>query len=338
MLSIFKNNWNRMKEQKMYLCVAVGLTICAVIMAVVLTNKMEPKLNLAVVGGQQAITDTKTIKVTHLQKQPGKSELVMNKYDAVVAFDKTGNYKINTIKSEKYKKQLESALKGAPVKTAEDKKIRGIGTNIIGYMLMFLMMQGVLYARLFTEDKEKHVMERIVISPIRFWSYLLGHMVFVWILIFLPSWMILVIMNLLGVSIGFSLWQYAVLIAAAALLSTSFAVCLNSFFNVVDTANMIGTCIVLMTTILSGSFYGMGSGDSLFHKILYIIPQKGLMESAGNWEQHIVNFRGCVWLMYVIICAAVFLGIAVIKTRNDYIYHRSRSHGKGKNAGIICKV
>lgn len=324
MLSVIKNDWNRMKEQKLYLCVAVGLTICAVIMAVVLTNKMQPKLNLAVVGDQRMLTDTESLNITYLSEKPAESELVMNRYDAVLTEKKDGTYGISTIKPEKYKKQLEAVLAGGNI-SAEDKKgHRGVGTNIIGYMLMFLMMQGVLYARVFAEDKEKHVTERIVVSPIRFRQYLLGHMAFVWLLIFLSSWLILGVMHLTGAEIGFDMGQYAVLIGIISLLSTSFAVCLNSFFCVTDTANMIGSCMVVLSTILSGSFYSFGKEESLLHKILYIIPQKGLVEFTNAWEQKTVNLEGGCMLSYVIICSAIFLIIAVIKTRKDYIYHRSR--------------
>lgn len=324
MLSVIRNDWNRMKEQKMYLCVAVGLTICAVIMAVILTNKMQPKLNLAVVGGGQKLTDTESLDVTYLKQKPAESELVMNKYDAVVTAGQDGRYEINTIKSDKYKKQLESVLTGGSFHAESGSGRRGVGTNIIGYMLMFLLMQGVLYARVFAEDKEKHVTERIVVSPIRFRQYLLGHVVFVWLLIFLSSWLILGVIRLTGADIGFELGQYAVLIGVIALLSTSFAVCLNSFFCAADTANMIGSCIIVLTTILSGSFYSFGNSKSWLHKILYLIPQKGMVEFTDNWEQKTMSLRGGGLLTYVIICSVVFLVIAVIKTRRDYIYHRSR--------------
>lgn len=341
MLTIIRNDWYRMKEQKLYLFVALGLTICAVVFAVVLTKKLEPKMNLAVVessgkGGSTQegtgagylgeISGNKSLDITILKKEPSLSQLIQGRYDAVLTFGKDGKRQITTVKSAEFQEQLEAVLDGKHA--APYQEGRRIGTNIIGYMLMFLLMQGVLYARLFTEDKEKHQMERIVCSPVPFWKYLSGHVVFMWGLITIPAMLVIVVMKILGVSVGFALWQYLLMIGLTALVSTSFAVCLNSFFCVADTANMAGSCAVVLTSVLSGSFYDMGNAGGILSGVLYILPQKNLMVFLDAWEKQDLNRSAVLGLFYVILCTVVFLSIGIIKTRKDYIYHRSISDGK----------
>lgn len=324
MLNMIKNDWSRIKVQKMYLMVSLGLTVFSVILAIVLTSKLQPKVNLAVVKTAPEIAESSMLQVTYLNEQPPESELIQNRYDAVVSFSKDGTYQIQTIKGNDWKEKLSAVLDGKRVSISDSGDIRKIGTNIIGYMLMFLLMQGVLYARLFAEDKEKHLLERIAVSPIAFRRYLGGHMAFLWILITLPSFLVIVAADAAGVAIGFQLWQYVLILALLGLLSTAFAMFINSFFCVSDTANMVGSCIIVLTSVLGGSFYEMGNDNSLFGRMIYLLPQKNLMHFVDGWEKQNVNQSDVLGLFYVIIGAAIFVAIAVQKTRRDYIYHRSR--------------
>ena len=193
----------------------------------------------------------------------------------------------------------------------------------MGYMLMFLLMQGTLYARLFAEDKEKHMMERIAVSPIAFYKYLLGHIVFVWGLIALPSFLVILGADMLGVAVGFTLLQYAFLIGVLSFLSTCFAICLNSFFCNADTANMAANSIIVLSSVLAGSFYDMGDGNTWFGHLLYFLPQKDFVYFTEHLENSMVNSRAVISILYVIMCSAVFIIIGVVKTEKDYIYHRS---------------
>lgn len=321
MLNIMRNDWYRLKEQKGYLFLALGLTICAVILAVLLTDKMQPKMNLAVSGQIAGGIESNRIEVTPVDDGPARSQLIQGRYDAALFLQQNGSYEIVTAKSETFKLALEKTLAGKPVDLSSQES-RQRGTTIIGYMLMFLLMQGVLYARLFAEDKEKRQIERIVCAPIPFSAYLAGHVTFIGGLIFLPSILVMIFMNLAGVSLGFALWQYALLIGLIAFSSTCFAMGINAFFCKADTANMVGSCIIVLTSVLSGSFYDMGGAD-LLSECLYILPQKNLMLFLTHWEDHSLNDSSLAGLLYVIMSAVIFLGVGIAKTKKDYIYKRS---------------
>ena len=61
MLVILKNDWKRLMEEKLYLFVSMGLTICAVVAAIVLTSSIETKGNIALILPQnQEISDSVT--------------------------------------------------------------------------------------------------------------------------------------------------------------------------------------------------------------------------------------------------------------------------------------
>lgn len=358
MLAVMKNDWNRLMQQKMYLCVAMLLTILSVVAAIFITTKVQVRSNIAVTGlknesMREAMQDSEIFHVTFPVEVPAESELLENRYDAVIAFLEDGSYQIHTVKSDDFSKQLESMLNNISASEsvtsgtnesitsgtnesvtsgtnenvgwnmdfeAYNSSVRKIGTNILGYMMMFLLMQGVLYARLFAEDKEKHLIERIVSGPIAFRSYITGHAVFIGLLVFVPSMLVVTVADLMGIEVGFSIGWYAVLIAVLSLMATAFAMFINAFFIVADTANMCGSAVIVLTSVLAGSFYSISKSDSLFNNLLHILPQKDFIQFADVLEKGNVNNSNALQLLYVIIISVLFLFIAVYKTRKDYVY------------------
>ena len=110
-----------------------------------------------------------------LEREPPLSELVASKYDAVVVFDSQGGYEMRTIKSDEFKQTLGTILSDPAAYHADSMESRGKGTNIIGFILMFVLMQGVALMFLFAEDKEKRQIQRIAASPVSFMGYLCAH-------------------------------------------------------------------------------------------------------------------------------------------------------------------
>ncbi len=328
MLVILKNNWARLLEEKGYLIVSTLLTIFAVTAAIVLTNKAEVKGNIALVtnGLEQQenaviFSQNQYFHVSLLKEKPAKSDLLFHRYDAIITME-NDSYKIDSIKGTDYDEVLTQALKNPATFVPDLSKDRKIGTNIIGYMMMFLLMQGVLYARLFAEDKEKHMIERVVMSPIAFSKYIIGHGVFIFSLIVVPSFMVVTAAKTAGVSVGFTLIQYAALIGLLALLSTAFALFLNSLFCSSDTSNMIGSSVIVLTSILAGSFYSFVKSDSLLNKILYLLPQKNFIHIADAIEKKHISGDTKLQLLYIMILSVIFILFASLKTCKDYVYHK----------------
>jgi ABC-2 type transport system permease protein len=324
MLRILKNNWNLLMNQKNYLILSLIMTICSVGAAILITNNVEIKSNIAVVADEQSEKNLSTpyFHITFLDKEPPMSELVQNRYDAVVIPDGNGGFQIKTIKSDDLKKELQKFLDQPSDYAFTNNVARKIGTNILGYMMMFLLMQGVLYARFFAEDKEKHRIERVSMSPIPFVIYLFGHALFMWLLIFVPSFMVVCVTKLFGISIGFSIPEYMLLIGVLAFLSVAYALFINSFFCVVDTANMLASSIVVLTSILAGSFYSFSKQDSLFNKFLHIFPQKDFMNFSDAFEKGNITFGINLQFCYIIMISLLMFTIAVVKTRRSYLYKR----------------
>jgi len=196
------------------------------------------------------------IKFTPMKEEPPKYQLVMGKYDGVIIDKGNGNYDVETIKNEDYRKMLEETTKNPEGFVPKVEDTRGIGTNIIGYLLVFVLLQCFQFMFTLSEDMELKQIKRIANAPVSFIKYLLSHFVSTFTLIFTPAFFILMVMKgIFELNIGFSLLQYAVLLGLLCSFSTVFAMFINEMVKLLDTANMMGSAIVLLTTILSGSFY-----------------------------------------------------------------------------------
>ena len=146
---------------------------------------------------------SKYIKFTLMEKQPSKYQLVLGKYDGVIIDKGNNKYYVDTIKSEDFRKTLEEIVKNPKGFVPEVKDTRGIGTNIMGYLLMFILLQAVLFMFTLAEDIELKQIERIVATPVSFFKYLLSHFIFNFSLIFIPTFFVLAVMKgIFGFNIG----------------------------------------------------------------------------------------------------------------------------------------
>lgn len=323
MINIMLNNLYRTLSKKNRIFISLLMTAVSIFFAVYFTAKLQVRGNVAIITDNGlSFQNTKYINFTVLKNVPPKSELVLNKYDAIVIDKGNGNYEIETIKSNEYKEMLTKALINPQDFVPENKDTRGVGTNIIGYLLMFLMLQGILFMESFSEDKEGEQIKRIAASPISFFKYLSGNFMFTFLFIFLPTYIFLIIISkLLGIEIGFTLFQYLLLLFIACMLSTGFSMFLNSLVKTSDDANMIGSAITILSTILSGSFYSFDKANKFLDALLWLLPQKDFLSFVQGLENGKDILSILPQIIYVLIIVLLFLMFSIIKNRHDYLSH-----------------
>lgn len=324
MLSFIKNNYYRISSRKEYIITSLILTMVSIYLAVLLTSSLELKGNIALVTNKsEEMFKSNYIKINIMSNEPPTSELLLGKYDGVIVDKENGEYEVNTIKGEEFKEILEAFIKNPKEFKPESKDIRGVGTNIIGYLLMFLLLQSILYMFTLGDDMELKQIERIIASPVSLFKYMLSHFIVIFLLIFLPSFFILTVMKgILGFNIGFSLIQYAVILSIVISLGVSFAMFLNSLIKVSDKTNMMGSAIVILTTILAGSFYSFEKGNKILESALWILPQKSILSFVQGLEGEKEVYSIIPELFYVIIISIGFYIIATLKIKKDYIVRK----------------
>ena len=229
----------------------------------------------------------------------------------------SGDYAVETLRNDDFKNMLLMLLNNPNASIDTSKTERGVGVNILGFMMMFLLMLsfGNLFA--FADDKEQGQLRRIAASPASFGWYLAAH--FIYCLSFLlPEYILLVILKFCGYNLGFTLVQYALLMLILASLGVSFGLFLNTLFHKPDNANMLGNSVTVLTSILAGSFYSFSRNNEFLDKITKLIPQKDFMDFA----QYLQNGEaaGHFWpIIYVVGFTLTLLVFSCLTLRRMYV-------------------
>ena len=319
---LLKNNFERIKYHKAILliaCVIMPIFICA---AVYISNHSTSKQIIAVLEGSvSADISCEQYAFTNVKEEPPLSAFVDGTYAAYAKREEDGTYSITTLKSQHDKQaiqillttgQLPTNYKGEDIKRSE----RGVGTNILGFVTMLILMQGVALTTLYPEDRIKGTFRRILYSPCNENQYLTAQFIFTLICLFIPTFMAIVIIHgLLGVEIGFYMSEVAVLLLLLTVFATAFALFIATLFD--RNTNLIATGISVVTCILAGCFVDISTSNPIFRIIFKIIPQTEFMELV-----HGIEFGGRYAqfkydILYILLWSLflVIVGIGIAKGR-----------------------
>jgi ABC-2 type transport system permease protein len=290
------------------------------VLAVHLTDVQQVKGRIVLVTDQSADTlptSSSRLNIVVSSEKPPHSALVEQKYDAYATIDQNGGYQVETLRSDSYKNMVLTLLKNPDAILKDSRTARGVGANIIGFMMMFLLMQVFANQFAFADDKEQGQLRRITAAPVSFAGYLAAHCIYC-LSMFLPEYILLIILKYCGFDIGFTLLEYAGLLAVMGLFGISFALLLNTLINKPDNASMLGRSIIVLTSMLAGSFYLFSKKNILLDLIIKVLPQKQLMNFVEYME------RGEAWqhsfsIIYVIALSTALLAASCSVLRMKYI-------------------
>lgn len=319
-LTVLKNNYLRTVPRAISLLVMVIVTLGSIMLSVYITGLQQVKGHVVFVSqSATAVTpkSSKALDITVMSQKPPYSDLVKQKYDAYITIDRMGNYQIETLRSKDYKDMILLLLKNPNINVGDNKTDRGVGVNIIGFMMMFLLMIAFSNLFAFADDKEQGQLRRIAAAPAPFGCYLAAHCVYC-LSFLLPEFILLAVLKGCGWNIGFTLLQYAGLMAVLGFLGISFALLLNTLIQKPDNATMLGNSVTVLTSVLAGSFYSFSKNNTVLDNIIKLLPQKEILDFAqhlqsGNAWQH----SGAI--LYVIIFSFALFALSCTVLRWKYV-------------------
>ncbi|MDU5143755.1 MAG: ABC transporter permease [Paenibacillus dendritiformis] len=318
MAYVFYQNWLRLMSRKAILAITAVMTIAAVAAALLLTPANDSRGSIALVtaasGPEEAsLADLHAFEVKRLAEAPRKSELVRNKYDAVIIDGGDGSYTIETIKGDAYAALVRQALEHPEQPLPEAEK-RGIGANIAGFLMMFVLLQGMFYMNFFAEDKTQGTLRRMAASPMSVMTYLAAQVLFCFLLISVPAYLCIAGARLLlHADIGFTLLQYGWLIAVLSLLAAAFALFITVCIDDIDNAVTTASSLILVTSLLSGGFYAV-EHEGVMRALTYWLPQRQYMEAVTSLER--AASAEAVWpVAYVLLLSGILFAAGAIICR-----------------------
>ncbi|GIP34922.1 ABC transporter permease [Paenibacillus sp. J2TS4] len=278
-LHLFRNHLNRILSKKEIIIIAVVVIPVMIGVAVFFSGRMETKETVALVSEHvQSIPEDDRLHIEVMSEKPAISNLLLGKYAAIVEEKKDGFYEIATIKSETVKNKLEAFFNDNPMAAnhpAEEAK-RGFGTNILGFILMIVLMQGVALTILYPEDRALKTFRRVLTAPVSEKQYLLAQGIFTFVCLYIPTYLAVVITKAaFGVEIGYSPGMLAMLIGILAALSTALALFMSSVLE--RNVSMVASAIYVITSVLAGCFYSFTGNSQVLDTLCRIFPQKAYM-------------------------------------------------------------
>ena len=302
MINVIKGILYRMINNKAYLIMPLVITPIAIAAAIYFSSSFMTKANIGVVGGTKININSDEINIISLENKVPLSDLVKNKYDAVISFE-NGKVVVDTIKDEAFKNKLEKMANGEKVTIEEDEK-RGVASNIVGYITMFVILLGVGLYKFFFDDKNG-ISKRIVSSNISYEQYVFSHFVSVFLMVFVPTVVITVLSReLFNLNTSVTALDLVFIVMILSFLASAFGLLMSSVTRSEESATMLGNMINIITTLLAGSFFTI-SNNWIINVIGNIMPQRHIL----NFTIALENGNGISYTDIGIVIVVSFLMI-----------------------------
>lgn len=317
--SVFTNDLVRSRAQLAPTIIFTVVTLASMALGLYMHETQHPVAHIVYVtqDASQAPASGGELDVTVADRKPAESLLVKQRYDAYVTVEEDGSLSIETLRSDDFKTAV-AVLVADPSYNADlGQTEEGSGVQILGFMMMFLLMNSFGALFVFSEDKEGGQLSRISLAPVSFAGYLSAHCSYCLIGV-IPEFALLVVFQAMGYDIGIALSGYLGLILLLALLGVSCALLLHTLIRKRDNANMLGNAIIMLTSLLAGGFSLAVRHAPVADALRDLLPQKRLMDFAAALENGVPADQYAS-LMYVVGFVVVLLVAACLLLRRQYI-------------------
>lgn len=321
MLSLFQNRWERILTKKAIIIIALIIVPLMIVVAIMFSGEPIFKETIAFVTEQDDVhhmPSDSAFKVVPVYQKPKFSDLVLGKYAAIVEKNQR-DYKVTTLKSKADQKIIQQFFETGKVPGSyrgEDKlrTERGTGTNILGFIVMLVLMQGVALTSLYPEDRMLKTFRRILVSPVHVGKYLLVQFIFTFLCLYIPTYLAIVITNVFfHIEIGFRLDVLAGLLGVIIMLATAFAVFMASVMG--RNISLMASGISVITCVLSGCFTSFSPHHPLLNALCAIPPQKAYMTFIHGVEMGHTMWEYKSQIVYILMWSAVFCFLGGFITR-----------------------
>lgn len=310
MLNLMKNRFLRIPDKLHIIIIAVIIMPLFIGTAIYFSGHFTNTYKVAFISDYEiTLPKSSSIQIDIMNKQPAISALVMGKYDAFVEVNQDGLYNVITVKGESDRKVIQSFFENGKIPESNPTEQRGIGTNILGFVLMLALMQGVALTTFYPEDRMNSILKRILISPVNSKQYIIAQGIFTFICLFIPTFIVISITKIcFGIDIGFELGTLATVLAILTAFATAFSLFMASALD--RNISLATSGISIITCILAGCFFNFTGNNRVLDMLCYFLPQKSFMSLAQGVENggYFHEFAGQITYIVTWIVALWLLG------------------------------
>lgn len=321
MLSLFQNRWERILTKKAIIIIALIIVPLMIGVAIMFSGKPVFKETIAFVTELDEVhhlPSDSAFRVVTVHQKPKFSDLMLGKYAAIVEKNQL-DYKVTTLKSKADQKMIQQffetgEMPGSYRGEDELRTERGTGTNILGFIMMLVLMQGVALAALYPEDRMLKTFKRILVSPVHVGKYLLVQFIFTFLCLYIPTYLAILITNVLfHAEIGFRLDILAGLLCVLTVLATAFAIFMASVMD--RNISLMTSGISVITCVLSGCFISFAPHHPILNALCAILPQKAYMTFIHGIEMGDSMWEYKTQVIYILMWSSAFCFLGDFITR-----------------------
>jgi len=328
-LIVFKNNFKRGLHKKTAFLINLLLPIIVVMLGIIANYANNSVANIGVVySGEnlkaktvmQALNDTVGIEARLANSDMINTDVILGKYTAVVEFMED-SFTLSSVKDQNTLLHLENLIKNYiqnPTAVNADflqEHNLSIAQRTTAFILLFLMITATMTASLMIKDKNNRTFKRFLHSPQNAVTYLLGNITYNFVITYFQFFASVSVMELLGINLGISYLNFLVMGIWIATLATAFGTCMASFFNNEMYSNLLSTCIVLILSLIGGTFIPFHKMPTGLQYISGISPWRWFIRIVMSMEQGNNWFSNRQSLLILTLFIVVFSLIALSKNR-----------------------
>ncbi|BCJ93760.1 membrane protein [Anaerocolumna cellulosilytica] len=276
------------------------------------TNKSNTLLSVCnnLEGISAALTGSETLQ----------SDIRTGNFTAIVEFRPDGSYLLHSVRNKEVINRIEILVDASlNMDTAtvsfdlDNIKVSPV-SKILAFLLTFLMITSTLSATLFLKDKISGTFLRYLYSSGHTFSYLLGNMLYNFLITYLQFFLGITLAKLLIPNLGISYNLLLLLGIWLSGLAASFATWIASLFKNDMYANQSSSGIVLLFSLTGGTFISYQQMPDLLQHISIVSPIRWFLESVTNVEQGASGLFNNYSLLILTIFIVLFLFLAITCT------------------------
>ncbi|MCP1103198.1 ABC-2 type transport system permease protein [Aequitasia blattaphilus] len=324
MRNLLQNKFERILQKKAILVLALIIMPLMIVLAIFFSGHSSIKEQIGYLGTDITnLPKCDQYTVVPISEMPKLSQMAEGMYAAVVSKDNHNKYTVTTLKSDTDSAaietlfttgQLPSNYKGDDAKRKE----RGTGTNILGFITMLIIIQGVALTTMYPEDRNLRTLRRIMSSSANIYSYLFAQIIFTFISLYLPTYVAIILAKrCFGAELGYSIDLLAVLLLIITLFATAFAIFISTVLD--RNINLVTSGVTIITCVLSGCFLSISSDNVILMTICNALPQKVYMDIVHGVEfgGHFSDYGGELFYLFALSMLFYTITISVVATKTS---------------------
>lgn len=323
---VIKNELKKSLRNKKKFIITMILPMIAVVVALGVNNIMKPSINIGVINKSEtelakefirSANDIEGIVATKGDLSTVNTDMIMGKYTTIIEFTENEKYNVYA---------LDSNIKKSFDKIISDFKSTGslIGLNSIinrineqqiplvnrsiSFILIALLINCTVVACSIIKDRKEGVLKRYIISPNTSSYYILGVLIFNFVITSIQILVSIIFIRVIGIDLGISLMSFIILGIIVALISTVFATLITNLCSSEIQANLIASALAVITALIGGGFLPIEKMPGGIKFLSNFTITKWVMEISSS-----INIGGFQKeLLFPLISITVILVLSVI--------------------------